>query len=1218
MRKQRIVKFPLSASNELKVRKYYKLINGLKERAHINTVFSKLIETDEIIPNNRGKINISEAYKVMGNMYNNYINSENDEITVRRKEVRKEVRKAKNIALKISKVENTLFTFIIHYELKTTYKQDYYETGDKKRYSRGDTIIRKESSNPETSSKKHISTTIDLMNYEDAYKIIQVLSARVEYLNTDKLIRDRKLKIKQPMRRSYILRNDWLKYSSGIANSAYEETDNKCVYNQLTQYLLNPPSGNPSKFVNKRRVSEESLFMFFQETIHNYNLNADYPDFTMESGVSAELIKYLCDDLKRNMYAFDESQQTFLSLTTNTSKNYSPIVYYKLHGHLYLIDDPSMIKSVATINSLKGNKILTSTLSDVKQENNMAVFHLDKYDVSKSKEMTEGIYLLNQSNLDDEIVEFIKTFKSIPRSKTNKSNIVEIKFEEGFYDRKKDEKKFVIVCIDATFADNFTYDQVKNVAESNNIKYVNEGIGSLILSILESGGKSCREYLTNCDKNTLIKSFGNVCNVCKLHCESYEIDHIIPLAGGGDNSISNLQPLCPKCHNEKTTEEKKNGAYTVKDIESSVFNKVVLDNIVKKNEWKTWSFVETVPFEKNGDIENIQTYKYDMRKCRKNITYYSKYEFPVYSVMDIPRPFSGVLQCGLFYVNTKNIYPFRGCGWYSLPIVEYGLSLHIIDPLDVKMEFLPSKILPATHFKKSIDMLMKAFEVEPNLQKLSINSLIGLFGKTKRSSSLTKFTLCPYEASQWWGDKNLKCEVFIKNVKLDDNEVLYNGIFSEQVDVEGMKYCLYKQVLEMEAMELHKLESVIKRNGGIILDRNTAAIRYAIHQEIEIVGYWDDEKTVLKYQKEGAKPLTCQMLPRLCREHELDLSVFNLHWNTKEDYECAEEEASNIVDGNKSVHIDGRAGTGKTYLVNKVIDELKSRGKKYMCFSPTNKGARLIGGNTIHSIYFKFKSNKKALFAKIEKIDYIFIDEVSMMVKDFYQLFILIKRSFPKINFIIAGDFGQLPPVNDDWTGDYENSPAMNGLCDGNRIKLMKCRRADRELFELCQSVETIDTSRFIPTEETYLNLAYTHETRIKVNNKCMNRFIKGRGSGIFIPKDVKNPKTQNITLMKGMPIIAHTTNKSLNVLNSQKFIITDVCNETFTIEIDDVSTKFKLEKFNKLFYLGFCITVHASQGETYNGKYTIHDWKFSRFCSKAKYVSLSRGTNINNIQIRN
>jgi Cdc6-like AAA superfamily ATPase len=40
----------------------------------------------------------------------------------------------------------------------------------------------------------------------------------------------------------------------------------------------------------------------------------------------------------------------------------------------------------------------------------------------------------------------------------------------------------------------------------------------------------------------------------------------------------------------------------------------------------------------------------------------------------------------------------------------------------------------------------------------------------------------------------------------------------------------------------------------------------------------------------------------------------------------------------------GRAGTGKSYLTNKVIKELKKQNKKYLAFSPTNKGARIIGG----------------------------------------------------------------------------------------------------------------------------------------------------------------------------------------------------------------------------------------------------------------------------------
>lgn len=46
---------------------------------------------------------------------------------------------------------------------------------------------------------------------------------------------------------------------------------------------------------------------------------------------------------------------------------------------------------------------------------------------------------------------------------------------------------------------------------------------------------------------------------CKLCCSilppSYEIDHIIPLYLGGSNTESNLQALCPTCHNDKTVQD---------------------------------------------------------------------------------------------------------------------------------------------------------------------------------------------------------------------------------------------------------------------------------------------------------------------------------------------------------------------------------------------------------------------------------------------------------------------------------------------------------------------------------------------------------------------------------------------------------------------------------------------------------------------------------------
>jgi hypothetical protein len=132
-----------------------------------------------------------------------------------------------------------------------------------------------------------------------------------------------------------------------------------------------------------------------------------------------------------------------------------------------------------------------------------------------------------------------------------------------------------------------------------------------------------------------------------------------------------------------------------------------------------------------------------------------------------------------------------------------------------------------------------------------------------------------------------------------------------------------------------------------------------------------------------------------------------------------------------------------------------------------------------------------------------------------------------------------------------------------------------------------------------------------------MNRYLEEtKKPSVFIGKVKTNPKTQDIKLSEGMPIIAHTTDKKLNILNSQTFIITNLSKETFSIMNDDVTQEIKIEKFHQFFYLGFCITIHASQGETFNTKYTIYDWNFTRFCEKAKYVAMSRGTNINNIQI--
>lgn len=1165
--------------------------NGLVTDLRKNIVKRTLLNNFQFKTINQAKRNFNvttakEAYEWMAIIYNEVKEEEMKKLKEFKIKVPKKTQQPKKKFIK---------TFVVHIDLEIIY---YHHTKDGKKVASKpyNTSVSTEIITGDISTVPQI---VNNYNAEEYSSVKRVIDYKVEIMN-DALKIKAKPREKQMMKNAVILRNDWLQFSKGISETAYTETDNKCVYYQLTRYLLTERDGRrPTKFIGQMRTSEEALFEFFQNEFSD-----EYSDFDMRKGVSTEMVSKLCRSIKRNMYAYDEDNKCFSSVIEFTSKNYAPIIFYKLHGHMYLIDDPKVIRSVAECNKSTAKKVITSSIDNENVEKvDISVFHLDQFPLNNIHQLEKGIYLLQKSNINTDVIDYVKKYKNDPMTK-NRDNVIIQLTVKNYLDEN------VIIAVDINYSQNIAYEKLKNVAVTNSIKYVNEGIGSVICKILQGVDK--RQYLTSDEKEIVLTRQNNKCCACLLSTEKYEIDHIKPLASGGSNNLDNLQALCTSCHKEKTAEENELGIYEVKDELESYFNDIAFDTVINTSHFKSYQFVE-----KLEDDEIIDSFKNDIIKCRRNISIHCKFDFPVYSVMDIPVQFSGIVQCGFFYVETNNIFPFRGCGWYCEPLVKYGLENNLIDVNNILLEFIPSKTQKNDYLQNNILKLLEAFSSEVDLQKLCINAYIGLMGRTKQTSSHSRFTLSEEEASSWWTEKCEEFKVFIKNHSLDNGVILYEGIFSKDVIAEGTKYPIYSMILQMEALELHKLENLIICNGGEILDRNTDAIRYKGANKMNIQNfYWDEEQTIKKYRTEEASPLKVEHLPKMKRAKIQ--TNFELIWNIDYDYNCSvEQKAVEIVNTNQSVHIDGQAGTGKTYLANKVIDEIKRQNKKYIAFSPTNKGARLIGGKTIHSVYYKYSHNKKSLFKILKEIDYIFIDEVSMMIEKFYQLFMMCKRAFTHLKFIIVGDFAQLAPVKDTWTGDYKNSPAMWSLCSGNRIQLTKCRRADQETFHMYNNVDKIVVEKFKPKIETYLNLAYTHKTRIKVNNECMERFIKTKKCLYhYIPMDVKNPKSQNVKLSVGMPVICHTTNKKLDILNSEKFKVSKIKDGLIIVIDDERSIQIPIIHFNKFLYLGFCITIHASQGETFDEPYTIYDWKFKCFCNRAKYVAISRTVSIQNIQI--
>ena len=56
-----------------------------------------------------------------------------------------------------------------------------------------------------------------------------------------------------------------------------------------------------------------------------------------------------------------------------------------------------------------------------------------------------------------------------------------------------------------------------------------------------------------------LAEFGHCCADCKGKVGGafgLDWDHVIPLAMGGDDDLSNLQPLCRNCHRSKTATDK--------------------------------------------------------------------------------------------------------------------------------------------------------------------------------------------------------------------------------------------------------------------------------------------------------------------------------------------------------------------------------------------------------------------------------------------------------------------------------------------------------------------------------------------------------------------------------------------------------------------------------------------------------------------------------------
>ena len=330
--------------------------------------------------------------------------------------------------------------------------------------------------------------------------------------------------------------------------------------------------------------------------------------------------------------------------------------------------------------------------------------------------------------------------------------------------------------------------------------------------------------------------------------------------------------------------------------------------------------------------------------------------------------------------------------------------------------------------------------------------------------------------------------------------------------------------------------------------------------------------------------------------------------------------------------------------------ELEEWRDKNPCFciklAPTNKACNRIGGKTLNKglgipvmgIEDDENQNSISYFERIiariagdgfkkPVYDYVLIDEISMINGYMWSLLYYIKQRIPRIKFLLCGDIKrQLPPVGEE-NRDFMNSYLIKEVAGFTKINLNYNFRSG-ETGNLLWDQWSINPERFQINPEgadTIINLCWTNLTRKRVINelqekyKVLNHTILKVWDFYKAPLSKSNPvnqddgQTEELLIYRGARLIANKSMEELGVAKNEVWIVLDFSDD-ITLSYEGRQIELTKEEVYKDFYSAACITIHKSQGDTYEEFYTIHDWeklsKEGMMKRRLRYVAQSRSKN--------
>jgi len=380
-----------------------------------------------------------------------------------------------------------------------------------------------------------------------------------------------------------------------------------------------------------------------------------------------------------------------------------------------------------------------------------------------------------------------------------------------------------------------------------------------------------------------------------------------------------------------------------------------------------------------------------------------------------------------------------------------------------------------------------------------------------------------------------------------------------------------------------------------------------------------------------------------------------------------------------NIFLTGAGGTGKSYIIQHLVDKYKAINKSYGLTSMTGCAALLLGrATTLHSWagVGLAKESVQRLLENINgsrrakkrwlSIEVLIVDEVSMMDVDLFEKLDAIGRAIRKnpkpfggIQLIFAGDFFQLPPVNKGVAKFIFESDLWSKIC----FKVVELTQVIRQKDPVFHKI--LNEARYgVLSDESYgilkerMGLAWKgleikptllfprKEIVNDVNNRGLSELPgpeyvykvetlcatkKGEELAFAAEKVLRNASYDETVILKvgAQVMLIVNKNDGSELVNGSRGVVTGFTSNNIplvkfhsqgsAIPIDKQTWELEEENMSQTqipLKLAYALTIHKSQGATLDS--ALIDIGFNVFECGQAYVALSRVKCLESLYIYN